>query len=308
MTEQPPYLRIAADLRARIAAGELRTGDRVPSTRELVRRYGVAMATATRALAVLRDEGVVLARSGAGTVVAAPGAPGTPGRAPGEGAQVARIVAAALAIADAEGLDAVTMRAVAARLGAAPMALYRHVRDKEHLVELMLDAAFAEPGLPAGPATDPVDGGWRPAVEHAARLLWQAFRRHPWAAAALSLTRPQPLPAAMRWSEYVLAALAASGMSAVERFDVHLLVFSHVRGTAINLEAEAAAVAATGQTGDQWVDERLPALRALVADGSAPHVAQMLHTPYDLDLDVLFERGLRYLLDGLELASRSPGG
>jgi DNA-binding GntR family transcriptional regulator len=71
-----PYLRIAAAIRHRITTGALRPGDRVPSTRRVVRDFGVA--TAIRALAVLRDEGLVLTRVGSGTVVRA-SATGTPG-------------------------------------------------------------------------------------------------------------------------------------------------------------------------------------------------------------------------------------
>ncbi|MBR8744456.1 GntR family transcriptional regulator, partial [Nocardiopsis sp. MG754419] len=64
-----PYARIVADIRTRIDAGELRPGDRVPSTRDITREWGVAMATATKALAALRREGLVEAVRGVGTVV-----------------------------------------------------------------------------------------------------------------------------------------------------------------------------------------------------------------------------------------------
>ena len=65
----PPYAQIAAELRDRIAAGEMAQGDRVPSTREITRRWGVAMATATKALTALREEGLVRPIPGVGTVV-----------------------------------------------------------------------------------------------------------------------------------------------------------------------------------------------------------------------------------------------
>jgi len=68
MTE-PPSMRIAAELRAQIERGELASGERVPSAREITRRWGVAIATATRVLAALRDEGLVRAVPGFGTVV-----------------------------------------------------------------------------------------------------------------------------------------------------------------------------------------------------------------------------------------------
>ncbi|MFD0358781.1 winged helix-turn-helix domain-containing protein, partial [Streptomyces sp. NPDC127110] len=75
MKEEAPYARIAAELRRRIESGELRPGDRVPSTRAITQRWGVAMATASKVLAALGQEGLVRAVPGVGTVVADPPAP-----------------------------------------------------------------------------------------------------------------------------------------------------------------------------------------------------------------------------------------
>src|ERR1700754_2239887 len=69
MVEEAPYRRIAAEIRERIARGDLMPGDRVPSTREITRDWGVAMATATKVINALRDAGLVETRSGAGSVV-----------------------------------------------------------------------------------------------------------------------------------------------------------------------------------------------------------------------------------------------
>ena len=65
----PPYRRIVAEIRARILAGDLRPGDRVPSIRQIAQRWGVAVATATKVMAALRDDGLVETKVGAGTVV-----------------------------------------------------------------------------------------------------------------------------------------------------------------------------------------------------------------------------------------------
>src|SRR5690242_1542964 len=135
---QPPYARIAAELRGRVERGELSPGDRLPSTREITREFGVAIATATKVLATLRAEGIARPVPGVGTVVATPERPARrrrPGDPPAAAGTVgalsrARIVAAAVAVADAEGIDGVSMRRVAAALGAAPMSLYRHVATK----------------------------------------------------------------------------------------------------------------------------------------------------------------------------------
>src|SRR5215212_1262271 len=129
MTEQPvaPSARIAAELRSQIASGRLPPGARMPSTRALVQRYGVAMATATKVLTTLRHEGLVHSVPGVGTVVGEVPTAGSPARrrrTSGGALAIDAIVAAGIAVADAEGLSALSMRRVAAELGAAPMSLY----------------------------------------------------------------------------------------------------------------------------------------------------------------------------------------
>ena len=270
---------------------------------------GVAIATASRVLAALRDEGLVRAVPGVGTVVVAPREARRSGVAarragsqrpvPAGGAQAAplgvgRIVAAAVMIADAEGLDGLSMRRVATELGAGPMSLYRHVRDKDDLLLRMMDAVLREARLPA---TAPP--GWRPRLEVAARSLWAAFRRHPWLAPALSLTRPQAVAGGLAYTEWVLAALAEAGLATAVAFDVHLTLFTFVRGVAVNLESEAAEVAASGLTSEEWVAAHRHELREITREGGYPHFTRLVAQGYDLKLDGLFERGLRYLLDGL---------
>src|SRR3954452_478814 len=116
----PASTRIAAELRRRITTGELAPGARVPSTRAIVQRYGVAMATATKVLTTLRHEGLIRSVPGVGTVVAGESSPRPVERTarrrstPDGGLGRAAIVAAAIAVADAEGLAALSMRRVAA--------------------------------------------------------------------------------------------------------------------------------------------------------------------------------------------------
>ena len=197
-------------------------------------------------------------------------------------------------IADAEGLDGLSMRRVATELGAGPMSLYRHVRDKDDLLLRMMDAVLREARLPAS-----APPGWRPRLEVAARSLWAAFRRHPWLAPALSLTRPQAVAGGLAYTEWVLAALAEAGLATTLAFDVHLTLFTFVRGVAVNLESEAAEVAASGLTSEEWVAAHQHELREITRDGGYPHFTRLVAQGYDLKLDGLFERGLRYLLDGL---------
>ncbi|MFJ7262047.1 TetR/AcrR family transcriptional regulator C-terminal domain-containing protein [Streptomyces globosus] len=315
-TGEPPYRRIAADIRRRVADGALAPGDPVPSTRRLAADWGVALATATKALAVLRLEGVVEARPRIGTVVAgsAPAAP-QPGRRPAAAPDperelsLARIVRTAVAIADAEGLAALTMRAVAARLGVAPMSPYRHVPGKDDLVLLMADAAFGEASPPADAA-----GEWRPRLELGARTLWSVHRRHPWLAQVGPLTRPLLVPNLLAHSEWMLSALDGHGLDPATQFEINVLLYGHVQGLAVHLEREANAAAATGQSDGQWMDGRAADLAELLASDRFPTFAKVVGSfrdGYDLCLDSLFESGLKALLDGLapviEGRARSTG-
>lgn len=185
------------------------------------------------------------------------------------------------------------MRRVAADLGAATMSLYRHVADKDDLLMRMMDAAFARWTFPAVPPE-----GWRERLTLAARMLWAMFRRHPWLAPAVSVTRPQPVPNALPFTEWVLAALEGRGLDGQTVFTVHLTLFGYVRGTAVNIEMEAEAQAVTGLDSEEWMNSQEPALLAVLAGGGFPLLERLARGGYDFDLDEVFEFGLQRLLDG----------
>jgi AcrR family transcriptional regulator len=298
--------KITAELRRQIQSGDLAAGERVPSTREIMRRWGVAMATATKVLAALKAEGLVRTRPGVGTVVAGSRPPRARANRRARNAELLlsrdRIVGAAIAVADEEGLGALSMRRVAVELNVATMSLYRHVRDKEDLINGMMDAAFAEWQMQA-----PKPGrNWQDALAEAARELWQVFRRHLWLAPAYSLTRPSLVPSGLAYTERVLATLLGLGVKPVTAFSMHLILFSYIRGFASSLEMEAAAEAETGVSADEWMDVQMPALESLLANHDLPAFRTVLGSfepaGFDLDVDELFEVGLGYLLDGFRLA------
>jgi AcrR family transcriptional regulator len=295
----PRYLEIAEELRRRIESGELAPGMRVPSTRAIVDEWGVAMATATKVLTELRHQGLVRAVPGVGTVVDGARRPARtppPRRqgGPDTALSAGRIVAAGVAIADAEGLGAVSMRRVASKLDVATMSLYRHVQDKDDLVLLMLDTVFRDARPPADPPA-----GWRPRVEIAARLLWDGCRRHPWLASAMSITRPQALAGGLPLSEFLLVALDELGLDHQTTFTAYITLVNYVRGMALNLEMEAEAEAVTGVDSEEWLQAQEPALRALADGGGFPVFVRYVSREYDFDLDGLFEFGLGRMLDGL---------
>ncbi|MEV4352913.1 TetR/AcrR family transcriptional regulator C-terminal domain-containing protein [Nonomuraea sp. NPDC049625] len=295
-----PYAEIVADIKRRIADGRLRPGDRVPSTRQLARDRGVALATAAKALALLAQEGVVVAEPRVGTIVAEPRGGRTTARRPeisGNEMTRERIVRAAVEIADAEGLSELTMRGLADRLGMATMSLYRHVAGKDDLVLLMVEAVIDEFPLPVERPE-----GWRARLEVSARLQWAGYRAHPWMAGVTSLTRPLPSASLLRHTEWVMAALAGTRLDATAKMHVHTLVYSYVQGIAANLELERQAQAATGLSAEEFMAGQEEHLFWIAESNDYPAFAGVvaeLAGDFDLDLDRLFEFGLGPLLDGL---------
>ena len=236
-----PYQVIAAEIRRRIEAGELAPGDRVPSTRALVREFGVAMATATKALQVLQQQNLVHARQRLGYRFEGgmsgnefPDAGGKtlrcrPSDLQPEAAQNPTqahldIVKLRLhQLAYAEGLAALSMRRIAAELGVSTMALYRYVGGKDALVLKMVDAAIGEFPFPAKPPAT-----WRDGIETAARLQWAAYRRHLWLASAISLSRPQLLPNLLPHTDAVLRSIAHFGLDKAAALYTAISVFAYI--------------------------------------------------------------------------------
>lgn len=318
-----PYARIVADLRRRIADGELAPGDRVPSTRQLAKEWGVALATATKALAVLRADGIVAARPRVGTVVASPRVrggtgPGTARRSraenrPGGERDLGRdqVVRAAIGVADAEGLAALSMRSVAARLGAATMTAYRYVNSKDELVLLMADTVLGELSLPRDP-DEGRPGDWRSRLELGARALWAVHRAHPWLAQIGPLTRPLLLPSLIAYSEWMLGALDGHGLPPETMLNLNALLYSHIQGIAIQWEGEALAQSSSGLSENEWMERQAATLTSLTDSGAYPTFTRVLGSlgeeGYDLRLDELFELGLGSMLDGVAvLVERGRG-
>lgn len=286
----PPYARIVAELRQQIESGRLRPGDRIPSVRAITRKWGVAIATATKVIDALRNLGLVRTVPGIGTVVTAP--PQTTRRRETE-LGLSRIVDAAIAIADDEGIAALSMRRLATELGVATMALYRYVRSRDELLLQMADAVFAAHPPALG------QGGWRERLETAARLQWAAYRRHPWLPRILSFTRPQLMPHGIAHTEAVLAALTGLGVDPGSAFHAAITLIAYVRGMAISIEAEVEAQRDSGVDEVQWVAEHDAELDAALAKGPYPTLAAISSQPgISLDLESLFEFGLARLLDG----------
>jgi AcrR family transcriptional regulator len=284
MKQNTASARIAAGIRAKIRSGALVPGDLAPSARQIVRDEGVALATATKVLALLRREGLVRSKPGVGTVVLGERSPDLSRE---------KIVAAAIAIADDDGTEALSMRTLARELGVATMSLYRYVKSRDDLLALMVDAAFAERPPPTFTRE-----GWRARLETIARLQWDGYRRHPWLAHAISMTRPAATKNGMRHTEAVLAALAALNLGDEALLQTGVAFIAYVRGMAASLEAEMRAEQDTGITSEQWMDENEASFAVHLAE--MPELTRLGGVPgIDMSIDALYACGLRVWLDGL---------
>ena len=177
--------------------------------------------------------------------------PTGPGRPPR--LSVDALVAAAMALADADGLRGVTMGRVAAALDVGTMTLYSYVRSKAELVDLMVDEALTEQALP-GPG-EPRPGPWRGQVALYAERTLAMYRRHPWLL-QVSAVRPPAGPGVMAEREYVLSTVAGLTLSPDRRNLAALAIGTFVRAAA-SLEVEDEQTErASGQSGDAWWIER----------------------------------------------------
>jgi AcrR family transcriptional regulator len=205
-----------------------------------------------------------------------------------------RIVRAAVTLADAEGLDAVSLRKVAAALDAGPMRLYRYAGTKDELLALMVDAVYAEIPLPAGPT-------WQDVLRSIAHGIRQAALEHEWFA-DLRGSRPQFGPATLTHTEASLAALRATPefpdpSSVMRALDA---LSSYVTGAVRREVTSRRAERSTGLDEPGWQRSNGPYLTRMFATGNYPALAEVVHDAEHLDSATTFELGLDYLLAGIE--------
>jgi AcrR family transcriptional regulator len=206
---------------------------------------------------------------------------------PKEQLSAALIVRTAVGLADRHGSEAFSMRRLADELGAAPMALYRHIAHKDELLDRMVDVVFAEVEIPTGV-------GWRQALRERAISKREALLRHPWAIGQMESRAPGP--ANRRHHHATLRCLRrAAGLSTPQAVHAYSLMDSYIYGFAF----QQASMAANGAT--------QIALRAATTTWSAvpedePDIADMIaeiaRSGYDFDAE--FTYGLDVLLDAVE--------
>ncbi|MBZ3908045.1 MULTISPECIES: TetR/AcrR family transcriptional regulator [Streptomyces] len=218
-----------------------------------------------------------------------------PSRGPKPGLTLDRIVEAAVRIADAEGLDAVSMRRVATELGTGTMSLYRYVPGKGELLDLMLDRVQRPSENPA----DLGDGGWRAALEAMGRATLALYRRHPWLL-QVNQSRPVLGPSALDGTEKMLSRIKSMGLTDPELISVIVAVDGYVVGAARTQLYQREAEHRSGLTDAEFWQAQAPILTELMASGRYPLLAGLSDDAFGAEFDH-FEFGLQRILDGLEV-------
>ncbi|MCK0118565.1 TetR/AcrR family transcriptional regulator [Isoptericola sp. S6320L] len=207
-----------------------------------------------------------------------------------------RIVAAAVTLADGEGVAGVTMRAVAAGLGVEAMSLYNHVRNRDDLLDGMVDLVFAEIELPTAGA------GWYQAMRKRAESARAVLRRHPWAVGLLD-SRSAPGPATLRHHDAVLGVLRGAGFSVAGAARAFSVIDSYLYGFVLQ---EVSLPFRSSEELDEVAGGILGGLDA----GAYPHLVEIatehaLRPGYDYADE--FGAGLALILGALEPDERGEG-
>jgi len=219
------------------------------------------------------------------------------------------IVRAAIAVADAEGTDAISMRRIAREVRAGAMSLYWHVASKEELIDLMLDALEAEIRMPAP------TGDWRADLRELAQRQRAGMLRHPWVVEFVA-SRPPGGPNDARNLEVMLGTLAGLGLDARTTVDILMTVVTYVMGWVVRevqeirfdrTEAELEAV----MTAEEIEAEHERFREQFASSGQFPNIVRMMDEGVDPDAretrDERFEFGLDCLLDGVAARLPAPG-
>lgn len=229
-------------------------------------------------------------------------APARRGRKPG--LTPAQVGAAALAIADAQGLQGLSMRVLSEALGVSTMALYRYVPGKAELLDLIIDLAYAElPDAPIG------DAHWTRRLESVARDEWKLYLAHPWLL-EVSTYRAALGPHGLRKYERELQAIAGAGLGDLEMDLAIASLSGFVRGAARSAIEGRGAFQHTGQTNEAWWAANAALLAKLVRADDFPlasRVGTAVGQAYGgvADPQAIFEFGLARHIDGIRLLARA---
>jgi len=220
-----------------------------------------------------------------------------PTRGPKPALTVGKVVAAAIGIADAEGLVAMSIRRVAEGLGVGAMTLYRYVPGKGELIDVMVDTVYGELALRE------VAGDWRAKLDEVARESRAMYLKHPWLL-QVAVSRPPLGPGVMAKYEYELSAVEGIGLTDVEMDAAVALVNGYVHGAVRGAVEAAQVIRSSGITDKEWWLAHEPLLDKIGDTKKFPlssrvgtTVGQEFDAPYNSDHGSEF--GLARVLDGI---------
>jgi AcrR family transcriptional regulator len=206
------------------------------------------------------------------------------------------IVAAAIRVADDEGIEAVSIRRLATELEGRPMSLYSHIKDKSDLIALMIDEAMAAALLPGEAPSD-----WREALRQIAQGTRTAARSHPWMI-AMAFSHPPLGPNTLRHIDQSLAAVSTLPLPFDRKRSVLLAVDTYTLGFVRweILSPKAGGQCAQREAGVPSKEQIDAYLREQAASGEYPHLAAIAESDLTLGVKpVSFEAGLEWLLAGI---------
>ncbi|MCX4906521.1 TetR/AcrR family transcriptional regulator [Streptomyces sp. NBC_00878] len=223
-----------------------------------------------------------------------------PSRGPKPGLTLDRIVEAAVRIADADGLEAVSMRRLSTELGTGTMSLYRYVPGKGELLDLMLDRVQR-----SAADTSVFGENWRSTLEVLGRESLALYQRHPWLL-KVNQSRPVLGPSAIDGMEKVISRIRPMGLSDPELVSVVILIDSYVTGAARTQLYAQEAEHRTGLTDAEFWAAQAPVLEQVMTSGRYPVMASLAEDAFGPDFDH-FDFGLQRILDGLETLVQRRG-
>lgn len=203
-----------------------------------------------------------------------------------------RIVDAAITLADRDGVDALSMRRVAAELGVGTMSLYRYVPGKAELLALMLDRVDAPDPAPPGPAA------WRETLERAARRTYRLYLSHPWLL-QVNWTRPVLGPNSVAGLEVLMRGLDGLGLTGQERIAVVTMIDAYVVGQARSRIQYDAVTVQSGLSDEEFWTQQYPFLAKAMESGRYPAMAALDEDAFGMGWAENFDFGLARLLDGM---------
>jgi len=204
------------------------------------------------------------------------------------------IVRAAIEIADTEGIQELSIRHMAAKLGVSKTALYWYVESKEDVLDLMIDAVYAEMVFP-----QPSSGSWRTDCIILAKQVRTVMRCHPWLA-PLSSNRPLLGPNALKMHEYLLATLNPLALDLSMTLGIVEIIGVYLRGFVQKEVGEAEVQRRSGLSEEEWCVSIAPYIqKQIVENPQYPHLGYAFLHAQEWDDDRRFEFGLTCLLDGV---------